>query len=96
MADKNSSISRDKAVKRIASLEHLTEYLSVTNPGIWLILIAVILLMTGALPRARREQRERYGGIGEKRSGSRVRTEAAWEQKQRGNKSGVGTKAAWE
>jgi len=96
MADKNSSISRDKAVKRIASLEHLTEYLSVTNPGIWLILIAVILLMTGALPRTRREQRERYGGIGEKRSGSRVRTEAAWEQKQRGNKSGVGTKAAWE
>ena len=49
MADKNSSISREKAVKRIASPEHLTEYLRVTNPGIWLILIAVILLMTGAL-----------------------------------------------
>ena len=38
---------REKTLQRISSPEKLTEYLRVTNPGIWVILGAVILLLGG-------------------------------------------------
>ena len=38
---------RKKALDRISSPEQLTDYLRVTNPGIWVILLAVILLLAG-------------------------------------------------
>ena len=34
---------------RISSPEQLTDYLRVTNPGIWVVLAAVILLLAGVL-----------------------------------------------
>ena len=40
-------VFRKKTLDRIASPEHLTDYLRVTNPGIWVILVAVILLLAG-------------------------------------------------
>ena len=38
---------RKKTLDRISSPEQLTDYLRVTNPGIWVILLAVILLLAG-------------------------------------------------
>ncbi len=40
-------IFRKKALDRIASPEQLSDYLCVTNPGIWSILAAVILFLAG-------------------------------------------------
>ena len=47
MAEQKQSLFREKTVQRISSPEQLTDYLRVTNPGIWVILAAVILLMAG-------------------------------------------------
>ena len=41
------SLFREKTLQRISSPEKLTEYLRVTNPGIWVVLGAVILLLGG-------------------------------------------------
>ena len=49
MAENNQTLFRKKALDRISSPEQLTDYLRVTNPGIWVILIAVILLLAGIL-----------------------------------------------
>ena len=48
MADsQNKNIFRKTTLERISSPEQLTDYLRVTNPGIWAILTAVILLLAG-------------------------------------------------
>ena len=50
MADsKQEAIFRKKTLERISSPEQLTDYLRVTTPGIWVILVAVILLLAGLL-----------------------------------------------
>ena len=46
---KNRSIFRKKTLERISSPEQLTDYLRVTDPGIWVFLSAVILLLVGML-----------------------------------------------
>ena len=43
----NQTVFRKKTLDRISSPEQLTDYLRVTNPGIWVILAAVILLLAG-------------------------------------------------
>ena len=47
MAEQTSNIFRKKTMDRISSPEQLTDYLRVTNPGIWLVLATVILLLAG-------------------------------------------------
>ena len=47
MAENRSNIFRKKTIDRISSPEQLTDYLRVTTPGIWMLLAAVILLLTG-------------------------------------------------
>lgn len=47
MADQNPGIFRQKSLDRINSPEQLTDYLKVTNPGIWMLLAAVIILLGG-------------------------------------------------
>ncbi len=50
MADKtnaNETVFRKETLERISSPEQLTDYLRITNPGIWVILSAVILLLAG-------------------------------------------------
>ena len=42
-----SRIFREKTLKRISSPDELSEYLHVTSPGVWLVLLAVILLLAG-------------------------------------------------
>ena len=45
--EKKESIFRKKALDQIRSPEQLNGYLKVTNPGIWLILAAVVTLFVG-------------------------------------------------
>ena len=45
--DENKTVFRKKTLDRISSPEQLTSYLRVTNPGIWALLAAVILLLAG-------------------------------------------------
>ena len=47
MAEDNRTLFRKKAMARISSPEDLTSYLRVTSPGMWIILAAVIVLLTG-------------------------------------------------
>lgn len=39
---------REKSLKKIQSPEDLNDYIRVSNPGVWLILAAVIVLLIGA------------------------------------------------
>lgn len=50
MADANNgneTVFRKETLERISSPEQLTDYLRITNPGVWVILTAVILLLAG-------------------------------------------------
>ena len=40
---------RQKSVERISSPEQLQDYMRVTNPGVWMVLAAVIVLLAGLL-----------------------------------------------
>ena len=44
-----SRLFRSKTVERISSPEQLQDYMRVTNPGIWMVLAAVIVLLAGLL-----------------------------------------------
>lgn len=46
-ANEQTEIFRKKTIDRISSPEDLTDYLKVTNPGIWVVLAAVIVLLGG-------------------------------------------------
>lgn len=43
------SIFRPKSMDRISSPEQLNDYIRVTTPSVWLVLLAVILLLVGML-----------------------------------------------
>ncbi|MBR1497786.1 MAG: hypothetical protein IJ617_09190 [Oscillospiraceae bacterium] len=45
--NQGKTLFRQRAMERVASPEQLTDYLRVTNPGIWAVLAAVILLLAG-------------------------------------------------
>ena len=47
MTEQKSNIFRQRSLDRISSPEQLTDYLRVTNPGIWVLLAAVIMLLGG-------------------------------------------------
>lgn len=49
MEEKRNTLFRKEALDRISSPEQLNDYLHVTSPGIWVVLMAVILLMAGVL-----------------------------------------------
>lgn len=49
MAEQASGIFRKKALERISAPEQLTDYLRVTNPGIWTLFAAIIVLLAGLL-----------------------------------------------
>lgn len=44
---KKASVFRSETLQRISSPEQLTDYLRVTNPGIWVVLAAVLALLVG-------------------------------------------------
>ena len=43
------TVFRKETMERISAPEQLTEYLRITNPGIWAVLTAVILLLAGII-----------------------------------------------
>ena len=47
MEDKKKAIFREETLEKISSPEQLNDYLHVTNPGIWIILTTIILLLAG-------------------------------------------------
>lgn len=47
MEEKKQQIFRKETLERISSPEQLTDYLHVTTPGIWIVLVAVITLLIG-------------------------------------------------
>ena len=46
---KGFSLFREKSLEAVQSPESLNDYLKVTSPGVWLVLGAVILLLTGTI-----------------------------------------------
>ena len=44
----NQQLFRKSSMDRISSPEQLNDYIRVTNPGVWLVLAAVIVLLMGA------------------------------------------------
>ena len=41
------NIFRRKSIERVSSPEQLNDYIRVTNPSMWLVMLAIILLLTG-------------------------------------------------
>ena len=77
MADNTQTVFRKKTLDRIASPEQLTDYLRVTNPGIWVILVAVILLLAGVFAWSSGDAGDKGGGQG-RRIGSYGAGNSAW------------------
>ena len=49
MAEEKKQLYREEALQSIASPEQLTDYLKVTNPGIWVLLATIILILCGLM-----------------------------------------------
>ena len=47
MAEQKSEIFRQESLERISSPDQLTDYLKVTSPSIWIVLLGTILLLGG-------------------------------------------------
>ena len=45
----DNKLYRETSVKRITSPEQLNDYLKVTKPSVWIVLLAVFILLTGLL-----------------------------------------------
>ena len=44
-----NSIFREKSMERVSSPEELNDYIRVTTPSVWVVLIALVLLLVGML-----------------------------------------------
>ena len=44
-----SGIFRQKSLKRVSSPEELNDYIRVTSPSVWIVLVALALLLAGML-----------------------------------------------
>ena len=51
MEQKNngSGLFRSKSIQRVSSPEQLNEYIRVTTPSVWIVLIALVVLLAGML-----------------------------------------------
>ena len=51
MANKESenTIFREKSMDRVSSPEALNDYIRVTTPSVWIVLIAILVLLAGML-----------------------------------------------
>ena len=47
--ENQNQLFRKRSLERISSPEQLQDYMRVTNPGMWMVLAAVILLLTGLI-----------------------------------------------
>jgi len=42
-------IFREKSIERVTSPEQLNDYVKVSNPDIWMVLLSIFILLSGAL-----------------------------------------------
>ena len=45
----NKKIFREKSLERISSPDKIDDYIKTTTPGIWIVLIAVLIILAGAI-----------------------------------------------
>ena len=45
----NNQLFRQKSVDKVSSPEQLNEYIRVANPGVWLVLAAIVILLAGVI-----------------------------------------------
>lgn len=45
----NKKVFREKSLERISSPDKINDYIKTTTPGIWIVLIAVLLILAGAI-----------------------------------------------
>ncbi len=45
----DNKLFREKSIEKVSSPEKLDDYIKVVSPGIWLVLVAVIILLLGVL-----------------------------------------------
>ena len=45
----NQTIFRDKSIERISSPDQLNDYVKLTNPGVWFVAAAIMVILMGAL-----------------------------------------------
>ncbi|MGN0154813.1 MAG: hypothetical protein ACI4A3_10190 [Lachnospiraceae bacterium] len=43
----NEQLFRKKSIERVSSPEQLNEYIRVSNPGVWMVLTAIVILLVG-------------------------------------------------
>ena len=46
---KGSGVFREKSIQRVSSPEQLNDYIRVTTPSVWIVLIALAVLLAGML-----------------------------------------------
>ena len=44
-----NGIFRQKSIDKVSSPEKLDDYIRVTTPSVWIVLVAIVLLLTGAI-----------------------------------------------
>ena len=44
-----NGIFREKSIKRVSGPENLNDYIRVTTPSVWIVLIALVVLLAGML-----------------------------------------------
>ncbi len=47
--NRSGSIFREKSMERVSSPEALNDYIRVTTPSVWVVLIALVVLLAGML-----------------------------------------------
>ena len=47
--NKENGIFREKNIEKVSSPESLNDYIRVTNPSVWIVLIALVVLLAGML-----------------------------------------------
>ena len=45
----NQQLFRQKSVDKVSSPEQLNEYIRVANPGVWMVLLAIVILLAGVI-----------------------------------------------
>ena len=45
----DKKLFREKNIERVSSPEKLDDYIRVTTPGVWIVLLAILILLGGAL-----------------------------------------------
>lgn len=62
--EKNDTIFRQKSVDRVSSPEQLDNYLKVTTPTVWLVLIGIIVILIGTIVWATFGRMNTYANVG--------------------------------